>query len=107
MNVSCEIIKDLLPLYHDGVCSSDSRKLVEEHLASCESCRAELEAMDRQLPLNQVQTHWNEATAVTNLAKEWKKSMVKALLKGILITAAIALVLYFLMDLRVVDATIP
>ncbi len=36
MNISCEIIKDLLPLYHDGVCSVDSTKAVEEHLEHCE-----------------------------------------------------------------------
>ncbi len=30
MQVNCEIIKDLLPLYHDDVCSQESKKLVEE-----------------------------------------------------------------------------
>jgi len=36
MRITCEIIKDLLPLYHDNVCSEDSRKLIEEHLLTCE-----------------------------------------------------------------------
>ena len=31
--MKCEIIRDLIPLYLDKVCSEDSRKLVEEHLA--------------------------------------------------------------------------
>jgi len=39
MNISCEIIRDLLPLYVDDVCSDDSRELVEHHLRDCESCR--------------------------------------------------------------------
>ena len=38
-NITCEVIKDLLPLYVDGVLSEDSRKLVEEHLQSCKECR--------------------------------------------------------------------
>ena len=38
MSISCEIIKDLLPLYHEGVCSIESKKLVEEHLSECDSC---------------------------------------------------------------------
>ena len=45
-----EIILDLLPLYHDGVCSEKSRAAVEEHLKACETCRAALAAMDALLP---------------------------------------------------------
>ena len=43
--VTCHVIEDLLPLYVEDVLSEDSRILVEEHLAQCEGCRAELEAM--------------------------------------------------------------
>jgi hypothetical protein len=38
----CEIIKDLLPLYVDNVCSNSSREMVEEHIETCDDCRAEL-----------------------------------------------------------------
>ena len=34
-----DIVMDLLPLYHDGVCSAASRGAVEEHLKTCETCR--------------------------------------------------------------------
>ena len=40
-----DIVQDLLPLYHDGVCSEKSRAAVEEHLKACEACRAALAAM--------------------------------------------------------------
>ena len=36
---SCDMIQDLLALYHDGVCSEDSREAVEQHLAGCEKCQ--------------------------------------------------------------------
>ena len=39
MKYSCEIVKDLLPLYHDGVCSEESTAMVEQHLSECESCK--------------------------------------------------------------------
>lgn len=39
MEYKCELIRDLLPLYHDGVCSRESAAAVEEHLAHCEACR--------------------------------------------------------------------
>ena len=41
--MNCNIIKDLLPLYHDDVISEESRELVEEHLKTCLECRNMLE----------------------------------------------------------------
>lgn len=45
MKLDCEIIRDLLPLYGDNVCSEKSREAVEEHLRECETCREELKAL--------------------------------------------------------------
>lgn len=39
MNIDCEIVRDLLPLYVDGVCSEGSRNAVAAHLEACEKCR--------------------------------------------------------------------
>lgn len=39
MKLDCKVIEDLLPLYLDNMCSEQSRKMVEEHLAECEECR--------------------------------------------------------------------
>ena len=39
MKVTCKVIQDLLPLYHDGVASPDTAALVEEHLKDCEACQ--------------------------------------------------------------------
>lgn len=40
MKHNCDIIKDLLPLYCDKVCSDASKAAVEEHLAECGECKA-------------------------------------------------------------------
>ncbi len=45
MTAECEIVRDLIPLYADEVCSPASRALVERHLAGCEACQAELAAL--------------------------------------------------------------
>ena len=37
--IDCNVIVDLMPLYNEGICSEESRKLVEEHLKSCKKCR--------------------------------------------------------------------
>jgi len=46
MNISCDIITDLLPLYHDGVCNETSKKLVNEHISTCSKCKTMLERMN-------------------------------------------------------------
>ena len=43
--MECEIIRDLLPLYADDVCSESSKRLVEEHIKDCEKCKKELESI--------------------------------------------------------------
>ena len=45
-NVSCEIIQDILTLYHDHVCSAASSAMVEEHLKDCAACTRVLAEMD-------------------------------------------------------------
>ncbi len=45
MKYSCNIIKDLLPLYVDNVCSAESREITEQHLAECPDCRSYYSAM--------------------------------------------------------------
>lgn len=45
MTYPCEIIRDLLPLYIDGVCNSESAKAVKEHLSQCEKCKKYYERM--------------------------------------------------------------
>lgn len=42
MNITCNIIKDLLPLYAEDMVSEDSKALVDDHLCGCDSCTKEL-----------------------------------------------------------------
>lgn len=39
----CNIIKDLLPLYIEELCSEDSREYVEAHLKDCKECKETFE----------------------------------------------------------------
>ena len=52
MEKNCDLIKDLLPLYADEVCSEESRKAVAEHISGCSTCRSMLEKMSKQLVVN-------------------------------------------------------
>lgn len=37
--IPCNVIKDLMVLYEDDVCSEESRQMVKEHIEECEECR--------------------------------------------------------------------
>lgn len=91
MKVSCNIIKDLLPLYHDDVCSLESRALVKEHIETCESCRAELEKYDIELDVINPESHSNmeDAKAISNLAKKWKRDKRRSFLLGTILVSII------------------
>ena len=69
MNYPCGIIRDLLPLYHDDVCSAETRNAVEKHCAGCADCRKILNDLDSMPepyemakevePLRPIQKKWN------------------------------------------------
>lgn len=50
MKIPCGVIKDLLPLYHDDVCSEESKDIVEAHLSECDDCRSYYDQFDMKLP---------------------------------------------------------
>ena len=51
MKLDCDVIRDLLPLYTEKLASPASSALVEQHLAECPACRAELEQMEKPVPV--------------------------------------------------------
>ena len=40
MKHECSIVRDLLPLYAEGMLSQESTAFVKEHLENCDDCRA-------------------------------------------------------------------
>lgn len=54
MKYPCNVIRDLLPLFYDGVCSEESAEIVRAHLAECAECRKVFEEIssreDMELP---------------------------------------------------------
>ena len=89
-----DIIFDLLPLYHDGVCSAASRAAVEAHLKECGTCREALLEMDAPLPAAEEQKNAADGAVVKGISEAWKKEKWKARLKGAAIAAAVCLLLY-------------
>ena len=49
MKISCDVIRDLLPLYVEDMLSNDSKNIVDEHIEQCESCRDELKKLSEDV----------------------------------------------------------
>lgn len=47
--ISCEVIKDIMPIYVDNICSQESRSVIEEHILECEECSLKLQQMQENL----------------------------------------------------------
>ena len=80
--MNCQVIKDLLPLYHDGVVSEESKKLVEAHLKECEECIAEYETLSADLPLEKVES----------TKEDFRKLQVRKKIKRVIISITASVV---------------
>ncbi len=93
--ITCNIIKDLLPLYSDGVCSEDSKETIEEHLKECEECSKALqEGVDQFIPLDTPKAEVEKAVKKT--AKKIKKDKKKAVIKALSVVFAVLICTSFL-----------
>jgi len=91
MKLPCELIKDILPIYYDGVCSSESARLVEEHLTGCPECHAVLENLRTEIKVNSKKL--DELKPLKEIEKRWHKSKRTSVKKGMCIMLALILVL--------------
>jgi hypothetical protein len=93
--VSCEIIKDMLPLYYDEVCSGDSKKMVEEHLSKCNNCKMELENIKDEIhiPKNNMIENRTDSNVIKNISTSWKRLRLKSFIRGGIISALLLTVI--------------
>ena len=97
----CNVIKDLLPLYADEVCSEDSKEMVEEHLASCKDCTQELEDY-------RYNTGLPEVSADVAIKKFKKKMSKKNLIKiAVSVVICVAVLLGGIYTLFIPEFTVP
>lgn len=88
----CDVIRDLLALYVDGVCSDESRALVEAHRESCPECAAVEASMRNAVPAPAQEEDISIAQALKSLRKHMtRKRIVTVGLITILIVALIVL----------------
>lgn len=89
MKLSCDVIQDLLPLYYDGVCSEESKRIVEEHIETCADCKDMLRGLREETAPDAVEA----AQPLVSIQMKWNAQKRKALLKGAGIVALVFAVL--------------
>lgn len=47
--MKCEVVKDLMTLYAEGMCSEESKAALEEHLKECAACADEFDKLKKEL----------------------------------------------------------
>ncbi len=93
MEKKCGVIEDLLPLYVDGICSDESKTLVEEHMKNCKRC----EAMRKDLEANTV-ADIGEVSGEMNNADKVLKDVSLSISRKAVYTAVgiVGIILYWL-----------
>ena len=85
MKNECSIVRDLLPLYAEGMVSPETASFVEEHLKDCEHCRNEYERLKAPCAV----PAQNDAAPLLML----QKKMAAKRLRTIVLTAVFAVAL--------------
>lgn len=89
----CDVVQDLLPLYVDGVCSADSRQLVEAHLTDCADCRAML--ADLQESEAEAAFHADAKAVIgAHNKRQSKTALALGLLISVFLTGLMGVMLY-------------
>ena len=93
--LTCDIVKDLLPLYVDGMVSDVSKKSIENHLENCSECSEVYKDMAFQLVM---ETQPTEVQDVKRFLKKTKKMYLLYGFGGICLTG---LLVCLIVDLAV------
>lgn len=88
----CEVIQDLLPLYIDNICSDESRRMVSEHLESCNECKKLYENMSNPVEQDLSEPELDSKQAFKAIKHKWYWKA--GLIALYFIPVIVALVLY-------------
>lgn len=76
MEIKCEVIQDLLQLYVDDLCSEESCKLIELHLANCDECNEFLSMLKEKEPIIREEEVEVDATIEKRLIRSIRKRLL-------------------------------
>lgn len=94
MRLPCKVVEDLLPIYHDKVCSEETKKIVEEHLSCCDSCTQKLKFIEEDIIIPK--QDYEAVNILKNIKKEMKAKETKKIIFILVIFIAVMLLSHIL-----------
>ena len=85
MNKDCSIVQDLLPLYAEDMLREETKEFVDGHLAQCEACRAELDALKADVKPAPV-----SAQPLRDLKRQLRRKKLTAVLLAVTLALTLA-----------------
>ena len=94
MKNECSFVKDILPLYYEGMVSEETAEFVKEHLETCEECRKRLDEMKSGSEIDSIQskTDENQAEPIKKFKRKQRKKKVLIVCAAVLLTAVVLLI---------------
>lgn len=90
-NINCEVVQDLIPIYIDNLASESSKKIIENHVKSCNGCKEYLIDYKEEIELNNIVEV--EEDIDKKLIMEVKKEILKR--ESALVILVTLLAIYF------------
>ncbi len=93
MKNECSYVKDILPLYYEGMVSEETAEFVKEHLASCEECRKRFEELQSDSGIDTIQSkpETDQAEPIKKFKRKQRTKKIWIICTAVLLTAAVLL----------------
>ena len=98
MEISCDIIKDILPLYAEDMVSHATKDMVDAHLCDCEGCNRELENL-RKIEKIPVET---DISALKRVGDSIRRRQILSVMAVFLLFASFLIGSAFVVDVTVI-----
>ena len=90
--ISCNVVKDLLPLYIDCAVSDATYEEVAAHLNDCETCRKEYELLIKDVPIPEnTDMRMESAQVLKNMKRKLRRKRICVSVISVVLTLAISL----------------
>lgn len=99
--ITCNVIRDLMPLYVDDVLSEDTKELVDEHLKSCKQCQTELEKMRKPVALPDFKmAQKQDVELIKGMHQKLRRKRIGIVMLSIFITTVVVFGGFYFLVLR-------
>ena len=94
MKNECSYVRDILPLYFEGMVSEETAEFVKEHLETCDECRKRLDEMKSSSEIDALQNKPNEnqAEPIRKFKRKQRRKKVLIVCAAVLLTAIVLLI---------------